>query len=156
MAIKGLENPACVLLRQDIELVLRHVYFRTHPTEHAWASTRDDYRELSFRFLLGYLQRTDEYREVRDDNRLCSEIEQQYGNLSRHVHVHSPPFMVYNSARRDSVATKAQVEALDTRTRLVWPNLTFIIARFETVRFAKASTLEQTLIRKGFPPDYKL
>ena len=52
MGMKGLENTWCVLLRQSIELALKHIYFASHPVEYQWALSREDYRDLTFQSLL--------------------------------------------------------------------------------------------------------
>jgi len=60
LAVKGLENSASVLLRQSIELALKHVFFSSHPVEFDWSLRRPGYREISFQFLLDYLRKTEE------------------------------------------------------------------------------------------------
>lgn len=60
MMTKGLENPSHVMMRQCIELTLKHIYFSTHPVEYKWSQERIDYREINFQFLLGYIRKCDE------------------------------------------------------------------------------------------------
>ena len=132
LATKGLENPSCVLLRQSIELVMRHIYFANHPIEYQWSATRLGYREITFQFLLEYLSKTDEFSLFPDSNLLLTELERQFGVLSRFVHMHSRMFIPYV---RTSVASAnaAAVSALQRRSSELWPLLIcLLVAHFPT------------------------
>ncbi len=71
LAAKGLENSTCVLSRQSIELILKHIFFSTHPVEYNWAETRVDYKDLTFQNLIEFIRRTDEYRAFACDPDIC-------------------------------------------------------------------------------------
>ena len=147
LAVKGLESPACFLLRQSMELVLKHVYFSTHPVEYQWASTREGYRDLSFQMLLEYLSRTDEYRAVGTGHDLCGKMNCLYGSLSRHVHAQSRRFIRYGRAASSYRADAETLRAFERVTRQLWPILGLLLLVYSTGRFRRASASEQALVR---------
>jgi hypothetical protein len=153
--LKGLSNPAYVLLRQSIELALKHVYFLSHPVEYGWARTRVDYKDLSFQYLFEYLKRTDEYKALiklggLDVNQRINDL---YHILSRYVHVHSQDFMGYRAV---APATGSQaLKELNNVTKELWPLLVILVIAFSHRKFCEASALEQKLIRAGLPKAYR-
>lgn len=155
MALKGLENPSCVLMRQSIELVLKHIYFWSHPTEYQWAKARVDYKDLTFQFLIEYVGRTDEYRGLSDSHAVCEKLAEWYGILSRYVHVHSRGFMHYSKSGSGYRPTREHVKKLRERVDNIWPCLILLLCIFEKKRFLKASHLEQQLIRNGLPESFR-
>ena len=157
LCIKGLENCACVLVRQTIELALKHVYFATHPVEHAWAATRDNYKELSFQTLIDYIKRTDEcqtFSGVGTSN-LSGPIEDTFATLSRYVHVQSKRFMTYKRIRRPPRASAQALQKFDRVTASLWPALTVMLIVFFPERFAKAQEIEKGLITSTLPREIK-
>jgi hypothetical protein len=155
LTLKGLENPSCVLLRQSIELVLKHIFFSSHPTEYQWAQSRVDYKDLTFQGLVEYIGRTDEYRSLGDSHDICNKIGEWYGVLSRYVHVHSRGFMRYSRSGTGYRPTEAHIKKLEERTKGVWPCLIVLLTIFHIERFRKASLIEQRLIKQGLPKQYK-
>jgi len=149
LAAKGLENPACVLLRQSIELVLKHIYFSTHAVEYGWALTREDYRDLTFQSLLEYLNRTDEFGKLVNAREISVKINEWFGVLSRHVHVHSKGFLGYskiNSAYKPRVEI---IDKFDIATKNIWPALMIVLIINNPEKYSKATIMEQYLIRNG-------
>jgi hypothetical protein len=157
LSLKGLQSPAYVLLRQTIELALKHIYFLTHPTEYSWTLTRIDYKELTFQYLIEYLKKTDEYRLLAKDrinNLDISEcISYCYHILSRYVHVHSKDFMGYKTLTTEMGV--AALKKLDESTKELWPSLLIVLTIFSPSLFIDASVLEQKLIRYALPQKYK-
>jgi hypothetical protein len=151
MAIKGLENPACVLLRQCVELVLKHIYFSSHPIEYSWVRLRDDYREQSFQYLIDYLSRTSECKEIGLSPNPCERLNVWYGILSRHVHVHSMGFMGYMSVSSGRRLDISVIKRLDERSKEVWPLLTILFIIYAPNRYFRASEIEKRLIRMTVP-----
>jgi len=156
LALKGLDNPSCVLLRQSIELALKHVYFLTHPTEHAWATTREGYRALTFQHLIEYVRKTDEYRQAISDDLLGCKLADWYGRLSRHVHVQNKGVMKYSAEGRRIVGTLDDLKLLDQRSKNVWPLLMQLLVIFQRDKILRASDIEKRLIRQGLPRGHGL
>lgn len=155
LAAKGLENPSSVLLRQCIELVLKHIYFASHPVEHSWASAREDYRDLSFQKLLEYVRRTDECRRWLPDEGVCQRLDYWFSALSRHVHVQSKGFMGYSkvgSAHRPCLET---VRRFDERTKELWPLLTLLLVVYFPRQYLRASVQEGKVITGSLPKDLR-
>ena len=155
MAVKGLENPSCVLLRQIIELFLKHIYFSSHPTEYKWAQTRIDYKDLTFQFLLEYLRRTDRIRDCGQGKDFCDRIGHWYGVFSRHVHVLNVGHIGYRTTGVLYRPSSAALRRLGERTNECWPLVTLLLLMLEPERFHRASLIEQRLIRSSLPADYR-
>src|SRR5207249_6097358 len=122
-SVKGLENSAFVLLRQSIELVLKHIYFSTHPIEFGWSLRREDYREISFQFLLEYVRKTDEWKNTGWMVSLISDLEGQFHILSRFVHMQSRTFIPYGRGRNLLATNAASIAASEGRGRILGPAL---------------------------------
>lgn len=155
LAVKGLENPSCVLLRQSMELVLKHIYFFTHPVEHEWARSREDYRGLTFQTLLEYLCRTEEFRKLELSHDIGIKLSEWFGVLSRHVHVHSKGFMGYSKVGSVYQPKSQIIKKLDDRTKETWPLLTAILLVHFPKRYIGAGGIEQRIIRYGLPKDLR-
>jgi len=151
LSLKGLQNPAFVLLRQSIELILKHIYFLQHPVEYSWAQSRIDYKELSFQFLLKYLKRTDEYMLLSNNQQfvIADRVEYSYHILSRYVHVHSKAFMGYKTLAKP-IGIK-MLKKLNENIKELWPILSLILIAFSKNKFIQSSMLEQRAIRNNFP-----
>jgi hypothetical protein len=145
LATKGLENPSCVLLRQSIELVTKHIYFANHPVEYHWSATRSGYREISFQFLLDYLRKTDEIALFPEGTLLLTEIERQFGILSRFVHMHSRSFIPYTSTSVRS-ANRASISDLNQRTGELWPLLICLLVAYFPGKFIAANKNERSVM----------
>lgn len=148
LAMKGLENPSCVLLRQSIELVLKHIYFAYHPVEYRWLATRPGYRAISFQFLFDYLKSTDEYSIFPASSLLLNEIERQFGVLSRFVHMHSRSFIPYTKTTL-APANSTAVNSLAQRTRELWPLFMCVLIAHFPAKFLSANKNERSLIVGG-------
>lgn len=155
LATKGLENPSCVLLRQSIELVLKHIYFSTHPIEYGWASSREDYRELSFQNLLDYLSRTDEFRNLYKSKDIYTKINEWFGVLSRHVHVHSKGFLGYSKIESAYKPKSIIIDNLNLNTKNIWPLLMIVLIVNNPTKYCEATILEQQIIRSGLTSDLR-
>lgn len=158
LAVKGLENCACVLVRQTIELTLKHIYFATHPVEHAWSATRDNYKEVSFQSLIEYVKRTDEYQQFSSGNTclLCVPIEDNFAVLSRYVHMQSKRFMSYRKIGTASKINGDILQGLDRVTAVLWPALTALLVVFFRDRFIHAQEIEKNLIGSVFARETKI
>ena len=155
LGLKGYENPCCVMLRQSIELVLKHIYFVTHPVEYEWVNSHEGYRDLTFQKLLEFWIITPEYQVLDADKFFYTSITQSFGVLSRHVHVHSKSFLGY---RRVNVKPQININALrklDERTREIWPLLTVVLVAQFPRAYHRASLLEKRLIRGFLPKKFK-
>lgn len=147
LALKGLENSACVLLRQSIELILKHIFFSKHPVEYEWVTSHEGYRELTFQKLLDYLSITPEHEIIEPDNLFRNKLNEWFAVLSRYVHIHSCRFMGYRQIGRVYGPNEEILKKLNKRTKEIWPLLTaMLVAYFPRCYFA-ASALEQRLIR---------
>jgi hypothetical protein len=153
LSIKGLENPACVLLRQSVELVLKHIFFSTHPVEFGWADSQEGYKELTFQKLIEYIGRTEELQRLEQGNQVCVRLNECFGVLSRYVHVHSRGFIGYKTVGRKNEAKIEIVTKLNERTREIWPVLTAILVVYFPKKYLKANVLEQRVIRSGITKD---
>lgn len=155
LAIKGLENPSCVLLRQSIELVLKHIYFSTHPVEYEWSQSRIGYRELTFQKLHEYICRTEEFIKLDRDHDLYNRLLDKFNLLSRHVHVHNKGFMGYCKVGSVYRPTNRSIKKLGEYTKEVWPILTsFLVVHFP-IRYQKSNEIEKNLIRSGLPKNIR-
>jgi hypothetical protein len=155
LAIKGLENPACVLLRQSIELVLKHIFFFTHPVEFGWANSREGYKELTFQKLIEYLDRTEELQKLEKGSEIRDRLNELFNILSRYVHVHSKKFIGYNIASRTYKPKVETIIKFNQRTREIWPLLTAILIVYFPKQYLRASDLERKIIRDGINRDLK-
>ncbi len=157
LALRGMENSACVLVRQTIELSLKHIYFATHPVEYGWTVDRENYRELSFQALIDYVKKTSEYQDLFAETGcdLCGPIEDDFALLSRYVHVHSRRFITYRQIVTPPKIDGNTLQRLDRVTALLWPVLTALLVVYFPVRFARAQELEKKLIRATLPPKIK-
>lgn len=151
LAAKGNENSAYVLLRQLIELVLKHVFFSTHPVEYGWAATREGYREVTFQFLLDYLRKTDESHRFGAMEEVCIRLEHLFGTLSRYVHVHSKLFMVHSGKKRDAALRQVAIRSVRAKTQQLWPLLLEILIIHFPAKYLRANSVEQALIRLAIP-----
>jgi hypothetical protein len=149
LAVKGLENCACVLVRQTIELGLKHIYFAEHPVEYGWVATREGYREPNFHALLEYVKRTSEYQEFSKGGNcdLCEGIEEKFGVLSRYVHMQSKRFMSYKRMRMRPRVDGTILRRVDSLTAFLWPALTAMLMVFFPARFGRSREIEKRLIR---------
>lgn len=157
LALKGLENCACVLVRQTIELSLKHIYFAKHPVEYGWVATREAYREPNFQDLVEYVKKTDEYQEFSKGSNfdLCVGIEEKFAVLSRYVHVQSKRFMSY---KRMSIKRKVDgniLQRFDIMTAFLWPLLTIMLIIFFSDRFARSHEIEKRLIKNILSSEQK-
>lgn len=153
-AAKGLDNTTNVLLRQGIELSLKHVYFLTHPVEYGWVNTRDDFKELGFQWLLDYTRKTEELRSFDQSELLFNRLTHYYAALSRYVHVHSGKFMGYRKTCRGNGKTVVE-KLLDVCTGL-WPTLITLLILFDVKPYVKASASEKKLIRSVLPKELRV
>ena len=151
MAIKGIENPTCVLLRQTIELVLKHIYFSTHHVEYAWVQSRENFREINFQLLLEYIRKTDEYRNFYSNDEICIKINEKFGVLSRYVHVHHKGFMGYSKTASFYRSNYNIIKKLEELTKEIWPRLTALLLIFFPQKYYSASALEKKIIRNSMP-----
>ena len=155
LTLKGVENPQCVLLRQSIELVLKHIYFSNHPVEYEWARSREGFRDLTFQRLIEYLGNCEERKKLDPSNSMCELLNEWFGKLSRHVHVHSKYFIGYGSTattlRRPNEAFVKLVE----RTKVIWPLLISLLIAFFPKKYLKASAIEKRLMINALSRDRK-
>lgn len=155
LAVKGLKNASNVLLRQSIELVLKHVYFMTHPVEYAWAASRDAYKDLTFQSLLSYMGRTEEYGALGQGNAIRDKLDQLFGELSRYVHVHSRKFLGYRKVGMRRGQGKLDLKGLRRMSVQLWPTLILIVVSFSSQRYLRAAASEKRLIRNGLTAAYR-
>jgi len=147
LAARGLENPALVLLRQTIEQTLKHIYLSFHPVEYSWVCSRVAYRELSFQMLLDFVRKTDKHNDLlRYHMNLCEKLDELFGELSRHVHVHSRDFMGYLRIGSKAAPSAPILKRLDSLTRRLWPLLVLMITVFFPEAYHAAQTNERNLI----------
>lgn len=154
LTLKGLKNPAYVLLRQIIELSLKHIYFLSHPVEYSWTINRLDYRDLTFQGLLEYLGRTDQHKLIKKNGLdICDALAAQYPTLSRYVHVHSQKFMAYKAP---SIASGLKsLTDLEMQTKSFWTHATILLLIFYPQKYLNASASEQRLIKSCMSKEQK-
>jgi hypothetical protein len=150
LAAKGVKNSSMVLLRQTIELVLKHVFFLDHPVEHGWASKRADYR-VTFQSLLDYLQKTDNCQGFNCPTKLTERINYWYGVLSRSVHVHNKEYIDYEVKPISVSKVDRLLKEMNATTKEVWPLLIVILLLFFPDFPKAASPSEQKLILGSLP-----
>ena len=156
LSAKGAENSVRVLLRQSVELALKHIYFVDHPVEYSWAQTRADYRQPTFQGLLEYLKRTEEMRKIDAGQDIANQITSDYAKLSRYVHVKNRKFHSFSpirAANRSKVVDT--VNKMDAQTSTLWPALIVLLTVFSERAYTKASQLEKRLVRSGMKAAYK-
>lgn len=146
LSMKGLENSASVLLRQSVELTLKHIYFSTHPVEFNWSLTREGYKEITFQFLLDYLRKTDEASTFPQFQEMIQQLEGRFHILSRYVHVHSRDFIPYLGFRRPKSALASTLHSLIEHASELWPRLTSLFITFCPDRYIAASHSEKKVI----------
>ena len=155
LAIKGLENPASVLLRQNIEMCLKHIYFYSHPVEYNWAATRDAYKELNFQMLLEYLTKTDEYKNFSSRKKNYDTLSATYAILSRYVHVQSKGFLNYSKINKAYKINVNVIKKIGDYSKNIWPILITLLIIYFPSKYKKASAIEKSLIRSGLTIDLK-
>jgi len=120
-----------------------------HAVEYEWARSREDYRNLTFQTLLEYLGRTEQCRKLAQSHDICVVLNEWFGVLSRHVHVHSKGFMGYSKVGSSYQPNREVIKRLNQRTKEIWPRLTAILLIHFAKRYFRASALEQDLIKSG-------
>jgi hypothetical protein len=155
LALKGLENSSCVLLRQSIELILKHIYFSKHPVEYEWVTSHEGYRDLTFQKVLDYLLITPEHEGIESDNYVRDRLNNWFGQLSRYVHVHSGPFIGYTRIGSGYIPNREMLKKLNERTREIWPLLTAMLIAYFPKRYFASSALEKKLMRNSLPKEIK-
>jgi hypothetical protein len=155
LGLKGLENACCVILRQSIELVLKHIYFSTHPVEYEWVTFHEGYRDLTFQKLLDFWTITPEYRALDPDRNVYALVNDWFGVLSRHVHVHSKRFIGYKQVNLGHRIDITGLRKLNDRTKEIWPLLTIILVSQFPKSFLNASVVERRLIRNFLPTKFR-
>ncbi len=153
--LKGLENPTCVLLRQSIELVLKHIYFSQHLVEYDWVKSRDGYREINFQYLLEYLRKTNEYNEFELGVDVCNELNSWFSEFSRHVHVQNRGYMKFNTIGKAYRIKDTNVRRLNQQTKMLWPLLIVLLIIYFPSKFLKSAPIEQSLIINAIPAQFK-
>lgn len=154
LTLKGLQNPACVLLRQIIELSLKHVFFLSHQVEYSWTINRLDYKDLTFQGLLEYLGRTDQHKLIKKNGLdICKTISEQYQILSRSVHVHNQNFMAYKVP--SSKTGLKSLTDLERQTKTLWTCISILLLIFYPQKYHKASAIEQRLIKSNMSKGQK-
>jgi hypothetical protein len=155
LILKGLENPAFVLMRQSIELILKHIYFAHHPVEHSWSAKRIGYREISFQFLLDYLRKTDEVQEFTGGAELLQAVELEFHILSRYVHVHSGAFIRFSHFSGHATPHLSSLKSYEERSKELWPKLFSLMFVCMPTAHLRASTMELQLVLASLPADVK-
>ncbi len=155
LTLKGVENPSCVLLRQSIELVLKHIYFSNHPVEYEWAQSREGFRDITFQYLIEYLGRCDERKNLDPSNNICDLLNEWYGKLSRYVHIHNKGFMSYSKIGSAFRPYDEVVDQLVERPREIWPLLIALLIAFFPNRYARASATEKKFMVYALPANRK-
>jgi len=155
LAAKGIENTSGVLLRQCIELILKHLYFTTHPVEYAWAQSHEGYRELTFQFLVEYCGKTQESTDFHGANQVYADLAGHFASLSRYVHVHSRRFIKYGKRRNTKQCDQASMCRLKDVADHLWPVLGFLLILHFPRKFNRASIMEQKLMQSGLTKDLR-
>ena len=155
LGLKGLENACCVILRQSIELILKHIYFSTHPVEYEWVTFHEGYRDLTFQKLLDFWIITPEYRALDPDKSVYTLVNEWFSVLSRHVHIHSKNFIGYKQVNLGHWIDITGLRKLNDRTKEIWPLLTIILVGQFPKSFFNASVVERRLIRNFLPKKFR-
>ena len=156
LSAKGAENSVRVLLRQSIELTLKHIYFVDHPVEYGWVQTREDCRQPTFQFLLEYIRQTEEFGKIDAGERIINQITSDHAVLSRYVHVQNRKFQSFLPIKRAN-----RNEVLDTVNKLLalastlWPAIILLLIVYSERGYTQASQMEKRLIRSGLSDAYR-
>lgn len=157
LALKGLENPAVCLLRQSVELVLKDVYFTTHPTEYQWTQDSTAYKEVTAHFLFDYLHRVLDMVQLPESDDLCKTLNREYHILCRYVHVHSKDFLKYGPRRRSTAASSmAAFAKTKERALKLWPLLIVVLLACHIPEYLRSSIIERELIQHALPKELKV
>jgi len=151
LSLKGQGNAAHVLLRQTIELAMKHIYYANHPVEYTWVDDAEWARGLTFQKLLEYLRRTPEARALACGDRVCTEIGRWFGCLSRHVHVASRRHMRFAALTYRPSSCAAVFLEFARLAERVWPLLTVELVVHFADKFRAAGVLEQRLVVRSLP-----
>jgi hypothetical protein len=154
LALRGLENPSSVLLRQSIELTLKHIYFSSHPVEYQWANISTDYKEPTCQFLLEYLSKTIECKTILKEG-IINQLQSDFAVLSRYVHVHSKHFIVYTSKSTNSKTVLSVLSTISKVASRLWPILSLLIIVHSLPKYIKSSHLEKKITRNIMPTALK-
>ena len=155
LAAKGIANPTAVLLRQSIELVLKFIYFSFHPIELHWASTRENYKDITFQYLLDFMKRTDEHKSFVKYCDISTSLDEIYGVLSRYVHVQSGPFIKYSPVPLKEEELIKVMRNFANHTERLWPLFNILIVLYFPERYHSAHDNERRLIMSSIPKDLK-
>lgn len=147
LTVKGLENPAYVLMRQCIELVFKHIYFATHPVEYSWLANRVAYREINFQYILDYIRKTEALSILVMGDQLLVLLEEDFHILSRYVHVHNDAFIGYG---RGVSIPSAELASFTKRAADIMSRLCLLLAVFFPEKYTSAQANEQALIGSVF------
>jgi len=150
LALRGLENPSSVLLRQTIELTLKHIFFVSHPVEYRWAIESEDYKELTFQFLCEYLSKVSEFKALVRKG-ILAQLQSDFALLSRYVHVHSKEFLIYSVKCSSSRKVSPVVSKISTIASRLWPLLSLLLVAHSASKYVAASVLEKRIIRNVMP-----
>jgi hypothetical protein len=149
LTAKGLCNSSYVLMRQCIELTLKHIYFFTHPVEFNWTQTREGYREIGFQFLLEYLSKTDEYAKHGAKLNLIPDLEGDFHRFSRYVHVQNPKFMAFVQPTSSIKEIGQQTSDFSGHVKTLVSRLCFLLALFYREQINKSQANEIALIKNA-------
>lgn len=152
LALKGLENPVFVLLRQSTELALKYIYFSFHPVEHYWTLTREDYKDLNFQILLEFVRRTDEHRDFAEHLNICDELNESFSLLSRYIHVHNKRFMNYSGINSTFPPNIEVLRRLDRSAKRLWRSLVILLILFHPGKYHHAQAIERDLMLSSIEP----
>jgi len=151
-AVKGMQNPCCVQLRQMIELVLKHIYFSTHPVEYGWISTEEGLREYGFQMLIEYARRL-EWAKMIAEIQVFDNLAQAFAEMSRYVHVHSPKFLSATMRRR---SRQEVIDAFGVFKRLcecTYPAIALLLIVNNPAAYFASSLTEKDVIMAGLPDE---
>jgi hypothetical protein len=149
LTLKGLSNSSYVLMRQCIELALKHIFFSTHPVEFHWSQTREGYKEIGFQFLLDYLRKTDEYGENGVKWNLITDIEADFHRFSRYVHVQNASFMAFVQPTSSIAEISRQASSFALHGRALVSRLCFLLALFFRQEINRSQANEIALIKNA-------
>lgn len=154
MAFKGARNTCAVLNRQAIELVLKDIYFSTHPIEYNWTQKKTGYRELTFQSLIDYLKNMEECDLIPSGAEFVPPILDWYAKLSSHVHTHSAAHIGFPDIKQ-VLPTDVNIDVLRKVADGLWPVLVFILCVFFQSEYCTAQSNEKDLIRDCFSKKLK-
>lgn len=151
MLAKGLENSAYVLLRQCIELALKHVYFSTHPVEYSWTQDSPGYREVTYHLLTEYVRKLGPEAVLGVRPCPLTRLEHWYGECSRHVHVHSGRFLSLGQQSAGTATRKGLCMRFDRAAHDVWTTISLLLVGSFRRQFDASSELEKRVIVQALP-----